>query len=337
MPINKHVRRLDAIQSRAQRDLASEASLKGSKAIEPVEYLHRVCGRAIGSSKNLSSSFLGAVPVVYDIGARDHRLIMDVAIYRLCKREDRSNTVIRYELPDGCVEVSSGTHGMASVWDYDIVLMAISFLTEGMNQHRAGKAPKPGQTVILPAQLVLKFCCKKNGGHQKSWILGALRRLSTTHVMIERPRSAGEKPMLITEGESLINRFKVITDLRTEKIEYVEVKVPDWMYHEITERPQPDVLAMNPEYFFIKGGVGRFVYRLARRSAGKGVAFWNFGTLYARSGSKGPRGEFNRLVRELVQANNLPDYELIEEQGKTDAVLHMVPRTQAGKRKARTE
>lgn len=255
-------------------------------------------------------------------------------MFRLGKKDHRANTVILYEFPDGYVQVSSGPHGMASIWDYDIVLLAISYLNEGMNQHREGRAPKPEQTVVLPVQAVLKFCGKDNGGHQKNGIAGALERLGTTYVIIQRTRNTGAKPEIITEGEGLINKFKVITDGCTKKIKRVEIKVADWMYQEITERPQPDVLAVNPDYFHIKQGVGRFIYRLARQSAGKGSAFWNFGTLFMRSGSKGSRGEFNRLLREVVQANSLPDYFLTEEQSKTDAALRMVYRSYADQPKA---
>ena len=54
--------------------------------------------------------------------------------------------MIRYDLPDGgYVEVSSGHYGMASVWDYDLVLMAISHLTESMNRYREGRGEKPGR------------------------------------------------------------------------------------------------------------------------------------------------------------------------------------------------
>ena len=85
------------------------------------------------------------VPLLYDVATKDSRSIMDVAVFRLSKRDRRAGEVIRYELPDGHVEVSSGPAGMASVWDYDLVLMAVSHLTESMNRYREGKGDKPGR------------------------------------------------------------------------------------------------------------------------------------------------------------------------------------------------
>jgi hypothetical protein len=62
------------------------------------------------------------VPTLYDVGTRDSRSMMDVALFRLSKREKRAGEVIHYDLPDGHVEVKAGPDGMASIWDYDIVL-----------------------------------------------------------------------------------------------------------------------------------------------------------------------------------------------------------------------
>lgn len=84
------------------------------------------------------------VPSVYDVASKDSRTIMDVAVFRLSKKEKRAHDVILHQLPDGYVRVTSGPDGMASIWDYDIVLMAISHLTDAVNRHRAGRGPKPG-------------------------------------------------------------------------------------------------------------------------------------------------------------------------------------------------
>src|ERR1044072_3201909 len=67
-------------------------------------------------------------PALYDVGTRDSRSVTDAAVFRLPKKDRRAGEVIRYELPDGHVQVSAGPAGMASVWDYDLVLMAVSHL-----------------------------------------------------------------------------------------------------------------------------------------------------------------------------------------------------------------
>lgn len=270
-------------------------------------------------------------PVLYDVGARDSRGVMDVAVFRLSKKNKRANSVIRYELPDGYVEVSSGPHGMASVWDYDIVLMAVSHLTEAMNRYRDGKGDKPSQVFRPHIGDVLKFCRKDNGGNQKDAVGGALQRLMTTFVGIERTNMLRGEMRTITEGENLVGPCKIISNAKTGKIEYLEIKLADWMYEEITQGTKPDVLTVHPDYFLRESGIGRFVYRLARKAAGKDSALWGFKTIYERSGSDGTLKEFNRMLRELIADNDLPEYSLAEEPGKEGPMLRMVHRAQGDK------
>ncbi|MDD8255098.1 replication initiator protein A [Escherichia coli] len=73
-------------------------------------------------------------PSLYDVGGRDNRSVMDVAVFRLSKKDKRAGELIRYDLPDGYVEVSAGAHGMASIWDYDIVLMMVPTWADWLTQ-----------------------------------------------------------------------------------------------------------------------------------------------------------------------------------------------------------
>lgn len=83
---------------------------------------------------------------------------------------------------------------------------------------------------------------------------------------------------------------------------------------------------MHPDYFLIDPGIGRFVYRLGRRSAGKGEARWSFQKLYERSGSAGAFKEFCRILRRIIETNDLPEYDLREEAGVTGPLLVMTSR-----------
>lgn len=116
------------------------------------------------------------VPCLYEVGNRDNRSVMDVAMFRLSKRDKRAGEMIRYELPDGYVEVSSGVHGMASVWDYDLVLMAISHLTEAMNLFREGKGDKPGRVFKPHVTEIFKFLRRDAGGKQRTDLVETCKR-----------------------------------------------------------------------------------------------------------------------------------------------------------------
>lgn len=330
----------------AQKVLDMQARAAQADMLAPDDNQHAIEPTAVPAEKEASAppakpdrrkKAIGAVqgdfftPMLYDVGARDSRGVMDVAVFRLSKKDKRANSVIRYELPDGYVEVSSGPHGMASVWDYDIVLMAVSHLTEAMNRYRDGKGEKPSQVFRPHIGDVLKFCRKDNGGNQKDAVAGALQRLMTTFVGIERTNMLRGELRTVTEGENLVGPSKIISNAKTGKIEYIEIKLADWMYLEITQGTKPDVLTVHPDYFLRESGVARFVYRLARKAAGKDSAVWGFKTIYERSGSGGSPKEFNRLLRELIADDDLPEYSLAEEAGKEGPVLRMVHRSQGDK------
>ncbi|MBA1218253.1 replication protein RepA [Pseudomonas fulva] len=271
-------------------------------------------------------------PMLYDVGAKDDRGVLDVAVYRLSKRDKRANQVMRYELPDGFVQVTSGPYGMASVWDYDLVLMAISHLTEAMNKFADGLTDEiPPQTFRPHISEVLKFCRKDNGGNQKDFVVEALNRLSTTHVAIERTINRNGESKLINSGDNLIHGTRVISNARTKKVEYVEYRLANRVYEEITSGAKPDVLTLHPDYFLMESGIERFLYRLARKAAGKSNARWGFKTIYTRSGSTSKFKEFCRMLREIIEDNTLPEYHLVEEEGVEGPVLCMVHRNVADK------
>ena len=228
------------------------------------------------------------VPGLYELGGRDNRSLMDVAVYRLSKTNKRAGEIIRYELPDGYIEVKAGPDGMASVWDYDIVVMMTSHLNEAANRWREGKADKPGRTFKPHTSDILKFARRGDGSRQVEELEGALDRLKGTTIKNVRGYTEADgRKMRETEAESLISRYRVLSRTDTGRISEVEIEAPQWLYDRIVEGKQPDVLTVHPDYFLIDPGIGRFVYRLARRAAGKGAAKWSFQTIYERSGSRG--------------------------------------------------
>ena len=266
------------------------------------------------------------IPVLYDLGARDSRSVMDVAVFRLSKKDRRVSEVIRYDLPDGHVEVSAGPAGMASVWDYDLVLMAVSHLTEAVNRYREGKGEKPGRVFRPYVADVLKFCRRSDGGKQKDDLVQACLRLNTTHVAVQRfKKSKNGRIVTISEGEALISRYK-ITSNQAGNPEHIEIELAEWMYREVVDGKNPDVLTVHPDYFLIDPGIGRFVYRLARRAAGRRQAKWAFQTVYERSGSAGTLNKFAFTLRRLINSNKMPEYELTEEAGLSGPLLVMTYR-----------
>lgn len=268
------------------------------------------------------------VPALYDVGTRDSRTVMDVAVFRLSKRDKRAGEVIRHDLPDGYIEVKAGPDGMASVWDYDLVIMMVSHMTEAMNRHRDGQGDKPGRVWRPHMSDILKFCRRGDGGRQAEEVEGALDRLKGTTIKNVRERKSpnGQRMMREVEAEGLISSYKVLSRTDNGRIASVEIEAPRWLHQEITEGKNPDVLAVHPDYFLIDPGIGRYIYRQARRAAGKDQAVWAFQTLYQRSGSTGTLKKFTENLRKIIAANDLPEYHLEEQQGQSGPLLVMTNR-----------
>ena len=102
---------------------------------------------------------------------------------------------------------------MATVWDYDIVLMMVSHLTRAMDRYRDGAGEKPGKTFRPHASEILRFIRRADGRRQAQEIVAALDRLLTTRI----------KAVRTNEAEGLISRYHVLSRTKTKKIDLVEI------------------------------------------------------------------------------------------------------------------
>lgn len=253
------------------------------------------------------------VPNIADIAVKDSLSLMDLALFRLSKRHTRKAEIIKHQLSHATVEIAGGAHGMASVYDYDFVLFCVSYLTEGMRLYKAGRGELPHRTFTPHAADVLKFCRLGDGGQQYAAIEGMLDRLTSTNIKIVN-HSKKSKIREARGGFRMVESYTVTSQTNTGHVATLEVTIPDWIYKGIVNHQKPEVLTVHPDYFLIEGGLARFVYRLARKAAGGGVARYRFATIQERSGSCDTARKFAWRLRELIKANALPEYELTEEE-----------------------
>lgn len=274
------------------------------------------------------------VPSVHDAPIKDDFNLMDIAPFALSKSSGEG--VIRYELKDCVITVEGGAVvGLATAYDYDIVINMISHLAEATRQYRVdeskGLRPTlPARTYRPAAAEILKFCRRELGGKQYDDLEKALDRLQSTRIKITnlKPGKPGEPGhRRETESFPLIGRFKVVSRTSQDRIDLVEIDIPEWVYAGVV-RPdgKPSILTLNPDYFLINRPIAKFIYRLARKAAGDGEARYSLSELRKRSGSKLPAHKFKQAIEEIVEATKatpLPDYDISLDQGKTDLILVM--------------
>lgn len=268
------------------------------------------------------------VPTIYDAPIKDDVNLMDVAPFALGK--NMRNGVITYELKDCLITIEGGAEvGLATVFDFDIFLHMVSYLAEEVRRFKQDEAkglrPSLPPKVYRPnAAHILKFSRRSSGGRQYEEIEAALRRLAKTSITITN--LAGGKRRQI-DTRPLISEYSVVSKTSTGKVDEIEIRIPDWVYLSVvrTDKVLP-LLTLNPDYFLISSGLGRFIYRLARKAAGKDEARYTARDLHERSGSPQEFRYFLRDLKEFVvrtQAFPLPDYELSLADGKNGPVLLM--------------
>lgn len=274
------------------------------------------------------------VPTVQDAPIKDDFNLMDIAPFSLSKSGGAG--VIRYELKDSIITIEGGAEvGIATAYDYDIVINMISHLAEATRRYRVDEAkglkPSIPPQVYRPAAAeILKFCRRELGGKQYDDLERALARLQATNIRITNLKGEG-KDRRATESFPLIGRYKVVSRTNQDRIDQVEIEVPLWVYEGVV-RPdgKPTILTLNPDYFLISRPIARFIYRLARKAAGDTTACYSLKELRKRCDAKMPMRKFRRTIEEIVESaltTPMPDYDLQLEDRGHDVMLHMRKRS----------
>lgn len=262
------------------------------------------------------------VPGLYDISVKDGIGLMDIAVFRLAKSQTRKADIIRHELPNVTVEVSGGAYGMATVYDYDIILMMISHLADQTRLWRDGKGPKPSRIFRPHSTEIFKFRRVDGGGDDYKQLEASLTRLAGTTIRITR-NQVGQKLDRRLGLFNLIESANVVSSTATGKVGAIELVIPEWLYEGVVSHANPEVLTISQDYFLIRQGLARFLYRLARKAAGRGVATYSLASIHERSGTTREFKKFVYDIRQIVAANDLPDYTLEVLAGKDGPLLKM--------------
>lgn len=274
------------------------------------------------------------VPQINDAPIKDDLNLMDIAPFSLSKVTREG--VIRYELKDAVVTVEGGAEvGLATAYDYDIFIHMVSNLAAAMRDYRL--AERQGHRRTLPpktfrptAAEILKFCRREQGGKQYVDLEKALDRLAATRIRITNLTGGGRRAH---QNFPLIGNFRVLSRTQQDKIDQIEINVPDWVYDGVVKPDdKPSILTLNPDYFLIARPLAKFIYRLARKAAGQGEATYGIETVHHRSGSEMPIRKFRAQLEQLVEASKtdpLPDYDLEIIMRNGTKQLKMVNRTKA--------
>lgn len=105
--------------------------------------------------------------------------------------------------------------------------------------------------------------------------------------------------------------------------------LPDWLFEGITMKG--GVLTIHEDYFLLTGGIGRWLYRVARKHAGHQEVGWQFTMrhLYEKSGASSRFSDFAIDVRKVVEEDSLPEYDLtLRKNDEGDEIVEFIRRDQ---------
>lgn len=238
-----------------------------------------------------------------DMAPRDAQDLMAYPFFSLAK----SKRTIPIDFCSGGVAVrveGSAQHGIATVWDADILIWAATQLVEA----RDAGIPTSRLLQTTPYE-ILTFIRRGRSSRDYLRLKAALDRLQSTSVATSIRAIAGRR----LHRFSWINEWKECADTLGRPIG-IEIVLPDWFYGGVTERAL--VLTIDAAYFGLRGGIERWLYRLVRKHGGRQQNGWQFAFrhLYRKSGSLARYSDFSLDVRRIATSQSLPGYALAIQQ-----------------------
>ncbi len=237
-----------------------------------------------------------------EFAPRDAQDLMAYPFFSLSK--SHRSAPIDFTAGDVSIRVEAvPDHGMATIWDADILIWAASQIVEARDKNL-----RTSRLMAATPYEILHFIGRGTSLRDYLRLKAALDRLQTTTVAtsIRQP----------TEGRrhrfSWINEWQERTD-RYGKPAGIEVIVPDWFYRAVLDDAL--VLTIDRAYFELTGGIDRWLYRLVRKHGGKQRSGWRFDFhhLHLKSGSLSPFKRFAFELRDIVRRQPLPGYTLFTE------------------------
>jgi plasmid replication initiation protein len=234
-----------------------------------------------------------------DIAARDAQDLMAWPFFSLAKTKRVRPIDFRMGETSILVEATA-EHGMATIWDADVLIWVASQIVEARDAGRA-----TSRLIAASPHEILAFTRRGTGKASYERLKAGLDRLQSTTIATSiRQRDARRRHRF-----SWINEWKERLDAKGRALG-IEMIIPDWFYEGVLD--QALVLTIDPAYFALTGGLERWLYRLVRKHGGKQKGGWSFDIqhLHMKSGALSPPKRFAFELRDIVRRQALPGYAL---------------------------
>jgi hypothetical protein len=234
---------------------------------------------------------LGDVIPKCDMASMEHPL------FTLSTKPDLK--IRHYEHNNVSVTISPSVSGMATIFDKDILIYAISKLMAGLNRGEA-----LGRTIRFKAHDMLISTNRHTGGRNYKLLTESFKRLRGTGIETTIKTNGKEH----TKGFGLIESYEVIREDNKKRMIDVEITLSEWLYGAVVGK---EVVTINRDYFRLRKPIERRVYEIARKHCNK-KAHWCIGIkkLHKKVGSSGTVRKFKLTLKGIIENNHLPDYSI---------------------------
>jgi plasmid replication initiation protein len=233
---------------------------------------------------------------------RDDRATMEFPFFALQKRP--LLVPLLYQDGNVSIRISPGERGIATIWDKDVLIYLSSLINAKIE-----RGEEVSRTVRIAAYDLLRVTRRHTGKNGYQEIYDALFRLRSTTITTDI-QSGGERE---TRGFGWIDSFRILT--RENKagnrvMQGLEITLNDWTFRALVKDRR--VLAINPAYFDLTGGLERRLYEIARKHVGR-QAEWKVSLLLLAKKCGTMQRNLRRFkfdLKELAALDRLPDYQL---------------------------
>lgn len=237
---------------------------------------------------------------IFDAVPKDDLATMEHPLFSLSTRPDRR--ILEYSHNGVDITVTPSVKGLATIHDKDILIYCVSQLMAAVNAGRA-----TSRRLVLKAHDLLVAVNRETSGDAYRRLKEAFERLAGTRVTTNLKVGDVET----TSGFGLIENWEIVRRAgRGGRMVSVGVTLSEWLYRAVLAQ---SVLTLHRDYFRLRKPLERRVYELARKHCGR-QNDWSVSidTLLKKSGSGSPRRVFRKMIRDMIDANHLPDYAMEE-------------------------
>ncbi|WP_241647585.1 MULTISPECIES: replication initiator protein A [Rosenbergiella] len=211
-----------------------------------------------------------------------------------------------YENGNKTIKIKSiASVGIATVFDKDIWIYAVSKLQRALDEHSddVNKFVLPNKVSFTAYDY---FTCtnKSKGGKSYTDLEKCLERLASTRITT----NISHDDSIESHNFGLIESYKIKEGIKGNSMDvtYIEIILPSWILEAIKTQK---VLKISNDYFRIRKAIDRRIYEIARKHCGSQKSFIiTLDKLYIKTGASSALKVLRNNVIKLAKDNDLPDY-----------------------------